>query len=104
MHSEVYTKFMKDPKGPTRRYHGDQDWIRIMVPDGGYSYWPEEWIQSYKWEMRGKPKYNNKPRGQRDFETNGDPVILTETSVAVFHGDPNPHNCKDQWVINNWTN
>jgi hypothetical protein len=54
--------------------------------------------------MRGKPKYNNKPRGQRDFETNGDPVILTETSVAVFHGDPNPHNCKDQWVINNWTN
>ena len=103
MHSEVYTNFMKDPNGPIRRYHGDQDWIRATIPDGGFEYWPEEWIQSYKWEMRGRPKYNKMPRGLRDFETPGDPKILDDTSVAVFHGDPNPHNCKDQWVIDNWT-
>jgi len=103
MHSEVYTNFMKDPNGPMRRYHGDQDWIRATIPDGGFEYWPIEWIQSYKWEMRGRPNYNKMPRGLRDFETNGDPVILDDTSVAVFHGDPNPHNCKDQWVIDNWS-
>ena len=102
MHSEVYTNFMKDPNGPMRRYHGDQDWIRATIPDGGFAYWPEEWIQSYKWEMRGKPRYDSQPRGHRDFAENGIPKILDETSVAVFHGDPNPHNCKDQWVIDNW--
>jgi hypothetical protein len=102
MHSEVYTNFMKDPNIPIRMYHGDQDWIRIIVPDGTYEYWPDEWIQSYKWEMRNKPKFNTKPRGQRDFETNGDPVVKNATSVAVFHGEPLMHNCKDQWVIENW--
>jgi hypothetical protein len=102
MHSEVYTTFLKDPNGPMRRYHGDQDWIRVMVQDGSYDYWPEEWIESYKWEMRGKPNYDKQPRGQRDFETTGEPIIKDDTSVAVFHGDPNPHNCKDQWVIDNW--
>jgi len=101
-HSAVYTDFIKNPTGPVRRYHGDQDWIRATVNDGDYAYWPDESIQSYKWEMRGKPKYNKMPRGLRDFETSGDPVVKNATSVAVFHGDPNPHNCKDQWVIDNW--
>ena len=102
MHSEVYTSFIKDPKGPIRRYHGDQDWLRATIKEGQYAYWPEEWIESYKWEMRGRPRYNKMPRGQRDFEINGEPDIKDTTSVAVFHGDPNPHNCKDQWVIDNW--
>jgi len=102
MHQCVYTDFIKDPKSPMRRYQGDQDWIRATVKDGEYAYWPDEWIQSYKWEMRGKPKFNAMPRGQRDFEALGEPTIKNETSVAVFHGDPNPHNCKDTWVVDNW--
>lgn len=102
MHRSVYDEFIKNPKHHIGRYHGDQDWIRAMVKEGEYAYWPEEWIQSYKWEMRGKPRYNSAPRGQRDFAVNGDPVIKDQTSVAVFHGDPNPHICKDQWVIDNW--
>ena len=100
-HKNVYVEFMKDPRAPISRYHGDQDWMRVCIQKD-YNYWPEEWIQSYKWEMRGRPKYNRKPRGERDFETNGDPVIKDDTCIAVFHGDPNPHNCKDQWVIDNW--
>jgi len=102
-HQEVYQEFIRNPKIPMQSYHGDQDWIRTKVKDGTYEYWPDDWIQSYKWEMRGKPRYDRAPRGQRDFEINGDPVIKNETSVAVFHGDPNPHNCKDQWVIDNWS-
>jgi hypothetical protein len=102
MHSNVYEHFMANPRNPIGRFHGDQDWIRFCVKKD-YNYWPHEWIQSYKWEMRGKPRYDRQPRGQRDFETTGDPVIKNDTSVAVFHGDPNPHNCKDTWVIDNWT-
>jgi len=101
-HPQVYNDFIKDPNMQIRRFQGDQDWIRVAIKDGTYKYWPDEWIQSYKWEMRGKPRFDKQPRGQRDFEVNGAPVIKDTTSVAVFHGDPNPHNCKDQWVIDNW--
>ena len=100
-HSNVYQEFIKDPKVPMSRFHGDQDWIRFCIQKN-YNYWPDEWIQSYKWEMRNRPKFDNKPRGQRDFAEKGDPVVKDATSVAVFHGDPNPHICKDQWVIDNW--
>ena len=100
-HTDVYNDFVKDPLSISRRWHGDQDWIRYKIKTN-YVYWPDEWIQSYKWEMRGKPRYDNKPRGQRDFMTPGEPEIKDQTAIAVFHGDPNPHNCKDQWVIDNW--
>ena len=30
------------------------------------------------------------------------PKILPETNVAVFHGEPNPHQCIDPWCKENW--
>lgn len=101
-HDQVYKDFIKNPKSIIRRFHGDQDWIRKSI-QSHFEYWPEEWIQSYKWEMRGKPRFNREPRGKRDFETPGEPKIKDATSIAVFHGDPNPHNCKDPWVIEKWS-
>lgn len=98
--SQVYTEFMKDPRGNSKRYLGDQEWIYSQVTE--FEYWPEEWIQSYKWEMRSKPKLESKDTENRDFVEQGEPEILDNTSIAVFHGDPNPHACKDRWVINNW--
>jgi hypothetical protein len=32
----------------------------------------------------------------------GQPTILPETSIAVFHGDPNPKDCVDDWCRENW--
>jgi len=100
-HSHVYKNFVTDPKNIAKRYHGDQDWIRHCIKNN-FEYWPDDWIQSYKWEMRGKPRFDSKPRGERDFLVPGEPAINLNTKVAVFHGDPNPHNCKDPWVIDNW--
>ena len=101
-HSPVYTSFAKDPAGISKRYLGDQDWIYSCVTSG-FEYWPEEWIQSYKWEMRNRaPLDRSRPRGERDFLEQGEPTVLPGTSIAVFHGDPNPHICKDEWVWQNW--
>jgi hypothetical protein len=100
MHPHVWTDFIKNPQDPIRRYHGDQDWIRAKITKD-FDFWPDEWIQSYKWEMRGKPQMKG-TKGNRDFVHPGEPKILKETSVAVFHGDPNPHYCKDLWVRENW--
>jgi len=100
-HAHVYHDYMADISGISRRFQGDQDWLRFSIKNN-YTYWPEEWIQSYKWEMRGKPRMTVGARGTRDFELAGDPNILPETSIAVFHGDPNPHYCKDDWVQKHW--
>jgi hypothetical protein len=99
----IYNDFIKSHNIITHRYPGDQDWIYANLKDtNDFEYWPDDWIQSYKWEMRGKPDFDLNPRGQRDFAVNGDPIIKDNTAIAVFHGDPNPHRCKDQWVIDNW--
>lgn len=99
--ANVYSDFVKQTSMITKRYRGDQDWIRHCITSN-FNYWNDDSIQSYKWEMRGKPKVNDMPRGQRDFATPGEPIIMPTTSIAVFHGDPNPHSCKDPWVIKNW--
>ena len=68
-HSEVWTNFIKNSESIMKRYPGDQDWIRVCITQN-FNFWPDEWIQSYKWEMRGKPRFDNKPKGQRDFAVN----------------------------------
>jgi len=101
-HSNVYTDFIKDPKTAMRRMHGDQDWIFANIKSG-FKFWPDEWIQSYKWEMRGRPKMVRNPKtGKRNWQEPGEPNLLPNTNVAVFHGDPNPEDCIDFWVAKNW--
>jgi hypothetical protein len=100
-HSQVYTNFIKESKSIINRFHGDQDWIRHSIT-GSYNYWPDEWIQSYKWEMRERARLIRDNAGKRNFETVGEPKIKPETSIAVFHGEPNPHDCVDPWCKDNW--
>jgi hypothetical protein len=99
-HKHVYENFLYNPQQATRM-HGDQDWIYLQTKDRDFEFWPDEWIRSYKWEMRGKPPMAFK-NGKRNFVTPGDPVIEKDNCVAVFHGEPNPHTCEDPWVIENW--
>ena len=89
-HANVYHEFMSNPKQNASKYHGDQDWLYANVKSQ-YNFWPDEWIQSYKWEMRGKPKYDRQPRGQRDFETTGDPVIKNDTSDCIVGSRKTQH-------------
>jgi len=30
------------------------------------------------------------------------PTVISENRVAVFHGQPNPMECADQFVVDNW--
>ena len=101
--SYVYDNFMKDHAIHMRRYHGDQDWIYAQVAPnkGTWSFWPDEWIQSYKWEMRDRRDLQ-KINGIRNFVTKAKPKVLPKTCVAVFHGQPHPHQCEDDWVKENW--
>jgi hypothetical protein len=100
-HSQVYRNFISNPREISKRFHGDQDWLFNQITTD-FEFYPDEWLQSYKWEMRGKPYMQRDSTGVRNFVTPGEPKILSNTSIAVFHGEPNPHNCIDQWCKENW--
>jgi hypothetical protein len=98
-HDQVFEKFISDPRTHLRKFQGDQDFMFKYINQR--TLWPDEWIQSYKWEMRSK---NDLARinGKRNFKTIGSPVIKPQTAIAVFHGEPNPKECLDPWVKENW--
>ena len=94
-----WDNFLSQKDDTIRRMPGDQDWMyRNTKP---YWYWPDEWVRSYKWEMRDRRDLELK-NGVRQFKTIGYPTVEKEQSIAVFHGKPNPADCKDPWVLENW--
>jgi hypothetical protein len=84
-YSFIYEKFMKDRQEIMNRLHGDQDWIQENITD--HVFWPDDWMMSYKWDMLQKDNtlYHTK-----------------DTSIAVFHGKPNPHELDTEWIRENW--
>lgn len=97
----VYKDFMLNPKQQVHRLHGDQDWIYEKMHKQDFLFWPDEWIQSYKWEMRDRRDLA-KQNGKRNFKNIAEPIIKPETNIAVFHGEPYPHQVRDPWVVDNW--
>mgnify|MGYP000246351748 CR=1 FL=1 len=84
----------------TSKMHGDQDWIFSQIKNN-YAYWPDEWIMSYKWEIRDRNdivKMNNK----RVFKNTVEPTIDARTKILVFHGEPKPEDVQDPVVVQNW--
>jgi hypothetical protein len=96
----VWEKFYKDHQNITRKFPGDQDFLHYVLKDTAKT-WPDEWIQSYKWEMRDRSDIAVID-GKRNFTTIKNPKIDNNCFIAVFHGDPKPENATDPWVIENW--
>jgi len=80
--------------------HGDQDWISKRAKHE-ITWWPDEWIRSYKWEMIGLKDTKLLTKDGKKFFR--EPCkVKPGNKVAVFHGSPNPMECADEWVIKNW--
>lgn len=98
-HSELFVNFKNNPSR-AQKLHGDQDWI-WQEAKSKIKFWPDAWIQSYKWEIRDKSEIIMQ-HGKRGFKTIRNPNIPADCSICVFHGDPNPHDVLDPYVIDNW--
>jgi alpha-N-acetylglucosamine transferase len=79
--SDIYENFIKNKSSIMKKYAGDQDYLNARLSD--YKLFPDKWMCSYKWEMMDKQ-----------------PEL--ETSVAVFHGNPNPHQINNEWIKEHW--
>lgn len=95
----VYRNYVSATQVYNKRFRGDQEFIENQVKN--FSYWPDSWALSYKWEMhnRHSVKFDGK---LYKFTDRLNPLDTDETSIAVFHGTPNPHECTDPWVIQHW--
>ena len=101
--NQVWTDFIKDPQKIIRSHFGDQDWLYTATHQTNpATLWPDEWIRSWKWEIRTDRALQSGPKGNRKFHKVEDVVPGSECCITVFHGDPNPHNCDDPWVKTNW--
>ena len=96
----IWDHFYSNHKTTIAKYRGDQDYLYEVLKDKA-SYWPDNWIQSYKWEMRSQSDIQV-INGKRNFKNIKDPKLIKDCCIAVFHGEPNPHEIKDPWVIENW--
>jgi len=98
--TDIWKDFVDKPNSALRM-HGDQDWIYKLANDR-LVYFPDEWVQSYKWEIRSKQELMVQGGKRRFREIKEDILPPAECSVAVFHGDPNPEDVRDPFVIQNW--
>ena len=89
----VWEKYYEDrPKW--RRFQGDQNVTFELLKNLPWMrYMPNDWTFSYKWFTRDDPRFH---KSDWTFEKN------SESLVAVFHGQPNPHESDVEWVQNNW--
>ena len=95
----LWDEFVAKPNIVMGDNHGDQDWITKRA-EQDINHWPDDWIRSYKWEMIGLKTTKIRKGIKHVFER---PARITEQNkVAVFHGEPKPFNCGDQFVIDNW--
>ena len=98
----VWTDFIKNPKAVIRRHFGDQDWLWEKT-NGMAQYFPDPWIRSWKWEIRKDKRW--KPggtKGNRVLNIIEDVKPPEHCCIVAFHGDPNPHNCLDPYIVDNW--
>ena len=99
----VWTDYIRDPKAVQRKHFGDQDWLFEATRQQQAMLYPDSWIQSWKWEVRKSKEFAlGGQKGSRKLKVIENVTPRVECCVAVFHGDPNPHNCEDPWVIDNW--
>ena len=97
--SYLWKEFLQNPAHVMQNNHGDQDWITARAKHET-TYWPDEWMRSYKWEMIGLKNTKIRKGVKHVFEH---PARITEQNcVAVFHGEPKPFNCGDDFVTENW--
>jgi len=98
-YSDIWQTYLTD-RQQSRGLHGDQDWI-WRLHQNAIAFYPDKWIQSYKWQVRSHSELQRFGAVQK-FKEVRNPAINSETSILVFHGTPNPEDVEDPIIVDNW--
>jgi len=98
----VWKKFQKQHQSIIRKFFGDQDYLYDETRDQAKVF-PDSWVRSWKWEIRKDKAFKpGATKGNREFKTIEHIKAPMECCIVAFHGDPNPHKCKDPYIVDNW--
>ena len=65
----VWREFYKDPGKITKSHFGDQDWLWTATNKANpATLWPDDWIRSWKWEIRKDRHLQSGTKGNRNLE------------------------------------
>jgi len=81
-------------------YRGDQDYIWDRYKHL-LRFFPDDWIRSYKWEIRNRRELVGKKENMR-FETVIEPDVPEDCKLLVFHGYPTLDVVADPIIVDNW--
>jgi len=92
----IWKPFLKN-KAKDMTLQGDQNVITNHIKEQPgvkkLKIFPDTWTQSYKWLDRSQTRFH---KNNWTFEES--PLA----KVAIFHGNPKPHESDQNWVKNNW--
>jgi len=98
----VWQKFKKEHLLIMRKFYGDQDYL-WEATQGKAKVYPDAWVRSWKWEVRKDKRFKpGQPRGQRELIDIEHIKAPDDCCIVAFHGDPNPHNCHDPYIVEKW--
>ena len=82
-----------------RQYPGDQDYLNAVIKYNDRRFMEDRFFQSYRWQvMDGGYDF----RLRRHQQPGAGADIAGDTAVIVFHGQPKPHQIRDQKIQNLW--
>lgn len=82
-----------------RQFHGDQDYLNIVLSDKNRRFIDPETIKSWRWQCKD---------GGMDMKTrqyrspNAGTVVEPKTALMIFHGKPKPHEIADPIIEQYW--
>jgi hypothetical protein len=98
----VWQRFKKEHLLIMRKFYGDQDYL-WEATQGKAKVFPDPWVRSWKWEVRKDKRFKpGQTRGHRELQDIEHVKAPDDCCIVAFHGDPNPHNCHDPYIVEKW--
>jgi hypothetical protein len=99
-YAHVWKDFSRqDIQTMTKKYHGDQDYLTVTIPQPDCKFFDERRVKSWRWQSLD---------GGYDFRikaykhpSNGT-TLTGSDSILVFHGKPKPNEISDPVVLKHW--
>jgi len=86
--------------GIRRQHAGDQDYLTAVLPRDRVGFFPEDRIQSWRWQVQD----GGMDMRTRQYHRPGAGAVPgPETDIVIFHGRPKPHQISGPWIDQHWS-
>lgn len=91
-HCQVYDDFMKNPKQLAKEFNGDDIWMTEVLDKDKVSFFPDDWVVSYKYHCNAKgiKLFGKLGKLLGLWFAFGNATPPKDAKIIAFHGKPDP--------------